>query len=314
MANLVLVTGSSDLSSTASYDAGALPADGDSVYYRNSTTNITAGLNQSAIEPALVEVERSMSGLFPATGTFEMGPAILNIGRLNGIQNITQAGSARIVWDSAGDICALTVYHTATTTQNTGYEPFRWKGTNAGNTLVVHEGTVGIATNDPDDTATVATFFLWGGTTRFASGCTLTTGTLIDGTVFINSAITTFTQEGGTATIDGSGAITTDNIRAGTQNHKSTGTITTCNLFKGATLNKWSGAATIATLNIGGKLDLSEATGTITVTNMVQTSDDAEIYDPRGLLVMSNAATQTSGVRRNIKYTGDGGSTMLYVA
>jgi len=252
MANLVLVTGSSDLSNTASYDTASLPADGDSVYYRNSTTNITAGLNQSAIEPALVEVELSMSGLFPATGTFEMGPAILNIGRLNGIQTISQAGSARIVWDNSSDICALTVFNTATTSTNTGYEPFRWKGTNASNTLTIYGGTAGIATNDPDDTATLATVYQFGGTLNLAAGCTLTTLN-IDGSASVmtfRSAATTLNQANGTVSRYGSGALTTWAMKGGRGYDYSTGTITTATVLEGAALYKWSAAATITTTNL----------------------------------------------------------------
>jgi len=309
MANPVLVTASTDWGATGSWDTGSVPVDTDSVYLRNSTANIITNLNQSSIQPALLEIERSFTGdIGAASSSLQIGPVLLNVGRQVGPGS--QTGSDRIKIDSGTDACVISCYYTATTSADTGYEPFRWKGT--GTTTWNHYGGIaGIATNDPDDTATVALVNILGGTLNLGAGVTLTTVNM-DGAssvLTIRSALTTLNQNNGAATVYGSGAQTTLSLKGGTHTSYGTGTVTTANVFPGATLNKWSGAATITTLNLYGTLDLSLASGTITVTNFNRLSEDAVIYDPLGRLTATNGIINGAGIRRINNYTSAGGKT-----
>ena len=310
MANPVLVTASVDWSLTGSWDTGSVPVDTDSVYLRNSTANIITGLDQSAIQPTLLEVERSFAGdLGNASTELQIGPATLNIGRNPGAGS--PAGSDRIKITSAADVCTLNVYHTASTSADSGFAPLRWRGTNASNILNLYGGIMGVAANDPDDLATLATVNQFGGTLDLAGGCTLTTLNVngSQSVLSVRAAFTTLNQNSGTVTTYGSGAATTISLKGGTHNSQTTGTITTANVYDGSTLNKWSGAATITTLNLYGTLDLSQASGTITVTNFNRLSDDAVIFDPLGRLVATNGIANGTGIRALSNTTTAGGKT-----
>jgi hypothetical protein len=204
----------------------------------------------------------------------------------------------------------ISCYYTATTSADTGFEPFRWRGT--GTTTWNHYGGIaGIATIDPDDTATVALINMLGGTLNLGAGVTLTTINMEGSTsvLTIRSAFTTLNQNAGAATVYGSGAATTISLKGGSHYNYSTGTITTANVFAGATLFKWSGAATITTLNLYGTLDLSQASGAITVTNFNRLSDNAIINDPLGRLVATNGIINGAGIRKLDNYTSAGGRT-----
>jgi len=310
MPNPVLVSGSTDWGATGSWDTEAVPVDADGVYLRNSTANIISTLNQSAIQPAILEAERSFTGdIGTATSELQIGPVILNVGRQLGVQTTSQAGSDRIKIASGSDVCTVSCFYTATTSADTGFEPFRWRGTNASNVLNMYGGIMGVATNDPDDTATLATVNQFGGTLNLAGGCTLTTINL-DGAqslLSFRSAATTLNQSNGTVSRYGSGALTTWSMKGGSGYDYCTGTITTMTVYPGTTLFKWSAAATITTLNLYGTLDLSQATGAITLTTVNILSEDAVVLDPLGRLG-STAFVCGAGVR-SFTYTGPGGET-----
>jgi hypothetical protein len=247
--------------------------------------------------------------------TLSITHTVLNVGRQLGIQTESQAGSDRIKINGGSVQAVVSVYYTASSSADTGFEPFRWRGTHASNVLNVYGGIVGIATNDPDDTATLATVNQFGGTLNLGAGCTLTT-IYVDGgnsIMSVRSAFTALNQAAGTVTRHGSGASTTISLKGGTLNDYGTGTITTLNVFPGATTNKWSGAATVTTLNLYGRVDLSNATGAITFTNTNILSEQAVIFDPLGRVVFTNAVAAGAGVR-TWTYIGKGGSTYAITA
>jgi hypothetical protein len=316
MANVVLVSGSTDWGATGSWDTASVPVDTDSVFLRNSSANIITNLSQGSVDLTLLEIERSFTGDVAASSSeLSITATTLNIGRQLGVQTEAQAGSDRIKINLGSVQSTMNVYYSASSSADSGFEPIRLRGTHASNVLNVYGGIVGIATNDPDDTATLATVNQFAGTLNLGGGCTLTT-LYIDGgnsIMSVRSAFTTLNQNAGTVTRYGSGAATTISQKAGTLNDYGTGTITTLNVFPGSTTNKWSGAATVTTLNLYGRVDLSNATGTITFTNTNILSEQAVIFDPLGRAVFTNAVAAGVGVR-TWTYIGKGGSTYAITA
>jgi hypothetical protein len=204
------------------------------------------------------------------------------------------------------------VYFSAATAADANLEPIRIRGTHASNVLNVYGGTVGVATNDPDDTATIVTVNMFGGILNLGAGVTLTTINVdgADAQISFRSAATTFNQNSGTSVRYNAGALTTLSLKGGTMNDFGTGTITTANVYEGAIFNKASGAATITTLNLAGRLDCSRATGTITITNCNRLTETAEIYDPLNRIVFTNPIQQAAHVRTCNGITRGGGGTI----
>lgn len=307
------ITVPNDWSDADNWDTGSVPVSTDSVYLRNNSVNVSAGLSQSAVTLTLLEIEASYTGEI-RSGTTELAisATTLNIGRHLGTG--TPAGSTGILINLGSNQSTVNIWKSATTSYDTYGEPIKLRGTHASNVLNLYGGIVGIGTRDPDDTATFATVNALGGTLNMTSGVTLTTVNVDGATVTAASNVTTWNHTSGTATLNGSATLTTLSHKAGTFHHQSTGTITTANVFAGATLNKWSGASTITTTNLYSTIDLSEATGTITFTNLAVLSEDAYIYDPRGLAVFSNAITSGTGIRKWRGYVGKGGSSYAITA
>lgn len=311
MGNPVIVTSSTDWGATGSWDGAAVPVSTDNTFLRNSTANIISNLAQSAVALTLLEIERSFSGdVAAAASELAISATTLNIGRQTGVLTTTQTGSDRIKINLGTNQFTANIYYSQAVSADNGFEPIRLRGTHASNVLNVFDGIVGIATNDPDDTATLATVNQFGGTLSLGGGCTLTTINLDGGNslLIIRSAFTTLNQNNGKSTIYGSGAKTTISLKGGSCTDYGTGTITTANVFDGATFYKWSAAATTTTLNLYGTLDLSQATGAQTITTCNILSEDAVINDPLGRLATSTAFVLGAGVRR-FTYIGPGGKT-----
>jgi hypothetical protein len=162
-------------------------------------------------------------------------------------------GSQRINLDLSTSNCIVTVYGSATTAIDSSKEVVRLRMNHASSTLDVLGGSVGVATDNSGDTATIGTVNVSGGTLNLASGCTLTTVNNNGGTLTVGSAITTLLHVTGTTTTFGTGLIGTLTMYAGNvslQHRASGNSITTLNLRGGSLSLKADGRAiTIATLN-----------------------------------------------------------------
>jgi hypothetical protein len=170
-----------------------------------------------------------------------------------------------------------------TGTPNTGYYGLYLKGSNIatlnclGGTTVVAGGVGG--------TSTLATLRMSGDATRvdLASGCTFTTAYVRGGTLNIDCAATTVTQEGGVITTTGTGAITTVNSRAGTIYPQSSGTITTLNMDGGfADFSRSNIARTVTTINVELPSRVKVDTSIVTITNAYAVTGTADILFSKG--------------------------------
>lgn len=307
-------TAAGSWATAGNWDTASVPVNGDEVLFRSNTFAVDSGLDQSAVTVDELEIESSYTGTIgTAAAELQIGATLLNIGRAPSTGS--GSGSTRIKINLGSVQSLITILSTATTASETNFEPVRLRGTNASNALVMYAGTVGIATNDPDDVATLATVNLFGGYLNLGAGCTLTTINMDGQATILNvrSAFTTLNQNRGTSNHYGSGARTTISLKGGTANDYSSGTITTASVFSGATLNKWSAAATVTTLNLAGRLDLSQATGSITFTNTNVLDPNHEIFDPLNRAVFTNAPSLAAHVRK-LNITRAGGGTVTVAA
>lgn len=259
LASVTAATGRSHWDNIDNWGAVAIPADADVVYLDHTDVSLLYGLAQSAIEPAAMYVFMSYTGdiglpEFNTDGEeyheyrktyLEIGPAILQIGLGEG------NGSGRIKIDSTADICALTVVNTGASADD--LSAFLWKGTNAGNTLTMNGGSVGVAVFG-GEAATLATITVVDGDLTLGSGVTLSGAIVIHGGVVrINSAVAgSLVVNGGQVTIDGTGAVASLVIRGGTVVYNTSGTL---------------GGATIVSGD--GVLDFSQDPRAKTITNPV---------------------------------------------
>ena len=263
-------TGANFWDNADNWDTGVVPADGDSVYIDNSDVSILYGLAQSAIEPAAMYVAQSFTGTIGLPEVNEdggyheyratylrVGPVILKVGAGPG------NGSGRIRIDSGDDPCALTVYNTGSPLDDV--PALLWKGSDAGNTLVMVAGSVGVAVYGAE-TATLATVTKEDGDLTTGAGVTLS-GALKQhgGTWVINSAVaTSLTQTAGANVVEGTGAVAQLTLRGGSCVYNTTGTL---------------GGAPVVSGD--ASLDFSQNPATKAVTNPIEAhGKDCRILDP----------------------------------
>lgn len=217
----------------ANWSTGALPVVGDDVFIEDSETSILYGLDQSAVTLTSLHITASYTGEIGLATTNETGPSNypeyrlqeLQVGATTvGIGSGNGIGSGRIRLDTGSNAAAITVHTTGIASDNDQYA-FQWKGANAGNTLAIYAGSVGVATGG-GESATVATLRMSGGDVRCASGVNLTTLERSGGGhMVIESSATTLNQSSGETLVLGTGTLSTINIDGGRIDYRSSGTI-----------------------------------------------------------------------------------------
>lgn len=288
-----------DWSDADNWDGAAVPVNSDNVWLQQNAIDITAGLNQSAVTVASLNAEHSFTGsLGSATAFLQIGATACIVGRHTGLG--TPAGSSRIKIDFGSVQTALTVYRTGTSSSDSNKEPARFKGTHASNVVTVHDGTVGLATDDPDDQIVVSSLAVFGGVVNCGPGATLTTISVDGGQLTVRTGFTTLTQRDGTVNTFGSGAATTVKLLNGVINNESTGTIATLTVGEPATFNHTGGAVTVTNaINLYGTLDLTNATGAFTASGGINVlSNNARVVDPYGRLATNTDFVFGAGVER----------------
>lgn len=269
----------------ANWSAGAVPADTEDVWLQDSAIDILYGLDQSAIEPTSLNILASYTGKIglPAkvnagdddeyyeyrSRYLTIGPLILNIGQGTG------TGSPRLNINTGTDPCTVNIHSTGQAEQNRTHA-VQYKGVEAGNVINIYQGTLAVAP-EGGEVATVPiirqsyrTSVDSDTTVLLGKGCTLTTIDKLGGTLEINSAATTITQNGGTLMTYGTGAITTLTLRGGTAYPNSTGTITTL------------------TVSNDAHADFSQSLVARTVTNCEKYEATSRISDPFKVVTFTN--------------------------
>lgn len=264
------------------FDSGALPVDTDTVIFESSSVDSLYELDQNAVDLAALTIKQSSSGKsgLPRTNPsgyveyrdqyLKLTATTIKIGEGEG------NGSGRIKLDTQAVITTLNIFNKGGRAE-TGIPCVLWKGSNAGNVVNLLRGDLGVAFFG-GETATIATLNVGSASSQITDpllvcgpGTILTTVNVYGGTIELNSAITTLTQEAGVVTVRGTGTIGTWNLNGGIGYHCSDGTITT--LKVGAT----------------ARADFSQDPRPRTVTNC-EVYQGGTIYDP------NNSVTWTNGI------------------
>ena len=304
----VWVGGYSDVTgdwSVAGNWSNGVPASTDTVYIENSSTDIDAGLDQSAIDLAALHIKHSYTGTIGTVaaplqlGDTSSGTTEVFIGQQDGM--LVGSGSPRIKLDFAARPTDVTVYRTCGTTEDTGLEPVRIIGTAIGE-LNVLGGTVGIATTLSTDVAAVTKLNVGtaGGEqplVNIGAGVTTLTNVYITNGRVINKGcaltVTALTINGGTYNAYGSTVYTSLYINGGSVYWYCDGTVTTLYVKGEIDFSVDPRAKTVTTCNMysGGKLNANTPdAGTVTFTNNISikypaTLDDVTIIG-RGITVV----------------------------
>ncbi len=234
-------TGPNDWGNAANWTGAAVPIAADTVVFENSAVPVKYGLDQSAVTLAALQIHSTFTGEIglprrnaSATGGYQeyradylaVGATLVSIGQGNG------KGSARIKLDFGAVAASVDVFGSAAGREQ-GLEAVLLKGTDAGNSLRVTQGSVGVAVF-AGETANLSGGLRVGfessvstdAVVRCGSGVTLAAIDQTGGKLEINSAATTITRTAGEMAARGTGAITTLNNRGGTFYDETSGTIT----------------------------------------------------------------------------------------
>lgn len=298
-------SGSNDWGTAANFSGGAVPVSTDSVIIRDGSSNIFWGLDQNAVDLALLRVHNSYTGKIGldrgkfTTGSdpeavdsskdeyrshyLKIGSDRIDLGYNDNAS--TPAGSTRIKIDN--DITTasvMVVYSTASVASETGLPAVRLLASDADVDLFVRSalGGVGVGVDEGDETPTIGNVTVTDstGSSRviIGAGATLSNFTQLGGNNFLNAltavTLTAVNVDGGTLTTEGGFAITTVTVDSGTFNSNNGDgggvKIATANV-NGGTLDGTgsSEARTWTTINLGtgGTLKLDPAVITVTTLN-----------------------------------------------
>lgn len=282
-------SGPADVGVAANWSDGALPSNGDELFFSNLAQNVAYNLDAISATGLIVQIDQTYTGrigLDPTvfavdvnaettTGVREyredyltLAAAKVLIGAHDGPGNPNGAGRLKLD-NSATGASQTTVYNTAAQASETGRPAVRLLFGSADADLYVRQapGGVGIGVGIPGETATVGDLYVSDPSERtrvsLGAGVTLANWTQDGGDNVIRAAadITKITVHGGRLRTEGDYQVTTMEINGGVvapnHNHSATGAeIVTANL-NGGTLD-YSGSLegrAVGTLNHkGGRL------------------------------------------------------------
>lgn len=237
--------GPHDWSTAANWSGGAVPVNADDVFFRNTSSPVLWGLDQSAVTLASLAIEQSFTGVIglnkrtvvtgaagaSVTGKAEYRADYLDIGwdecRIGEmIGPGSPAGSGRLKLDNAkAGASETTIYNTSSSSADTNQPCVRLLAAHASADILIRSGSggVGIATDDADETATVGDISVSDPTpaTRVFVGEGVTLGTFTqdggDNLLKAAAGVTGITVNGGQLAIEGSGyAVGTLIVNGGT--------------------------------------------------------------------------------------------------
>jgi hypothetical protein len=269
-------TGAQSWATTSNWSTGAIPVNGDDVYILAGSSDITSGLNQSAVALNSLTIGSGFTGtigvagdngayLQIATATLLCIPASSSTGLLSG-------GFTRFKWD-AGAVTNYTAVVSATgSAADTGRGALQIKGGTASSKLYVTNGSVDVAAK-PGETGTLTELDVSGGTVVCGSGLTCPTITQSAGTLTVNGAVTTLTQLAGSLFTFGTGLLGTVKINGNALfNHRPSGD-----------------AFTNLTIDAKGKADFS------TDPRLVKFTNAPQLYQGATVIAFSSAQLKLTG-------------------
>lgn len=171
-------SGPNDWQTAANWSTGSLPANGDVVIFQHNSVPVLFGLDQSSVTLTALHIKQSYTGkigLPDAVFTVDadmtdstqseyrqsylaIGATDVHIGQHAG--SGSPGGAGRIKLDTGSVQTQLHVHNTATTASDTHQQVVRWIGSHALNIVRMLRGKLGIASNLPGESATVATLYV----------------------------------------------------------------------------------------------------------------------------------------------------------
>lgn len=267
-----------DWSVAANFSPAGVPVNDDDVYLEDSSQSVIAGLDQSAVALASLNIAQSFTGLIgTATAYLQIGASAVNIGYHYGPGSAVGSGMLKI--DLGATAATIIVFNSGIPSDATE-AAIKLLCNNAATTLEVRKGKASIATGTGETSTlgTINTSYITSITSDakvyIGSGVTLTTLTKKGGYCLLLCAATTVSNYDGDLLTEGSGAIATLNAKDGTVVSNSTGTITNCNISD------------------KGTVDFTKSAQPRTVTNCKVDDEGAVKADP-------NVITFTNGILSN---------------
>ncbi|HEX4796351.1 MAG TPA: hypothetical protein VH370_21360 [Humisphaera sp.] len=274
---------------------GTAPANGDDVFIKaiagvalaniGSADMSSVTLNSLSISQTFTGTIGSASIASPNFGYWKIGASSWTIGAPSP-DGTAFGGSGRIKLDFGSAAFSGTVLSTGPSADS-GAEPLRIKGSNSGNKLYVLGGRVGVATNLPGETATLAEVDVSGS----SAVCDLGPGvTWAAANIAAGGSLLTNSGSTGALSVASGASVTTQGV----------GAIATVNLGGNATFtHRPASGAAITTLNLypTGTADFSQNPSAVTVTNLNHHKGGTLTANPAnpGHLTVTNRALVNCG-------------------
>lgn len=272
-------------SSTANWASASVPATGDDVYFINGSSQITAGLSQSAVTLNSLNVYPGFTGAIGVVGPTGASLAIgiitlvmLGSSGSNSGNNSGVFGSAGITlfkWTPGSVAFTATIAGTGASTDTFGSAVQIYGGT-SGSNLYVNGGTVDVAMV-PGQTATLALVDVSGsGTVNCGPGvtCPAYNQNGSQSSLLVSSATTTLTSIAGNLATLGTGLMATMIVGGtGTLNHRAAS----------------GNSITTLTVNTNGSANFSNNPAGLLIANPIQ------MYRGASLTAFSKTQLQLAG-------------------
>ncbi len=289
--------GANDWSTADNWSDGSIPANTDTVIFRDNAVNVCWSLDQSAVTINDLFIEKSYTGKI-GLNRAEFATSIdgettdatkdeyrvhylkidydtLEVGKHVGGGNPSGSGRIKINNQNTG-ASTSTVFDTANVSTETELAAVRLLANSAGADFFIRDGLTGIAIDEPNETSTIGDIYIDGSGSKvyIGDGVTLTTFTQSGGLALLQAAatITSVSVLGGKLTIEGSFTITTLTQEGGVinANHSSVGNaITTANLNGGSIIATQSSAIrTWATVNMASGASLRANSDILAITTL----------------------------------------------
>lgn len=290
-------SGAYDYGTPANWSTGAIPVADDVVYISPTAGDILYGLDQSGVE---------LDGFYRPLahqGDIGDGTNYLYIDVENGKPieidyhyGPTISAPTRRTMIHVKDAPITTVHNVPTSvTGETGKPPTRFLFGSASAVLHVLGGTgqVGVAVNVAAETSTIGTVHVASSSASvwIGAGVTITTLSLVAGTVVCQAAPTTIVNDGATLTLNTSGTVTNFTNNNGTVTTAGTVAFTNFTVKGGTVYSNASGTITTGALE-GGTLDFTKSRTARTVTALQTTLHG--VYGPAVLMVDDSVVTLTA--------------------
>jgi hypothetical protein len=267
-----------DFGVDSNWSTGAVPNDGDDIYFSNSSVSVTEGLDQSFLSPSSLNIEKSFTGsIGTATDYLQICPDVVNIGQQSSFGSATGQPRLKLDFGTGGEYgftVIVNVFSTSATSSETFLPPVQLLGDTM-EAVNVSGGSVGLAVRIGETSTVTDLRVANNGYVYCGAGATVTNVSASENASILNVSShpsTSVTLSGNsTFTQQGNGAVTTVTVNSGSSYyHNGTGTVTTMNCDGGKVdYTNDPRAKTITNFNLysASVVDLNNSAANVALTN-----------------------------------------------